>query len=48
MPADALAHADDLADFVAASPSSFHAAAGESIARSLDERGRDATRGALA
>ena len=37
MPADALAHADDLADFVAASPSSFHAAA--EVARRLADAG---------
>ena len=37
MPAPALAHADDLADFVAASPSSFHAAA--EVARRLEESG---------
>ena len=37
MPADALAHADDLADFVAASPSSFHAAA--EVARRLIDAG---------
>ncbi|GAA3912630.1 M18 family aminopeptidase [Microbacterium invictum] len=37
MPADALAHAADLADFVAASPSSFHAAA--EVARRLVDAG---------
>jgi aspartyl aminopeptidase len=37
VPAPALAHADDLADFVAASPSSFHAAA--EVARRLEESG---------
>ena len=37
MPADALAHADDLADFVAASPSSVHAAA--EVARRLIDAG---------
>jgi len=34
---DALSHADDLADFVAASPSSYHAA--EEVARRLEESG---------
>lgn len=37
VPAEALAHADDLAAFVAASPSSFHAAA--EVARRLEEAG---------
>ena len=37
MSTDALAHADDLADFVAASPSSFHAAA--EVARRLTDAG---------
>ncbi|MDJ1114785.1 M18 family aminopeptidase [Microbacterium dauci] len=37
MPVDSLAHATDLADFVAASPSSFHAAA--EVARRLREVG---------
>ncbi|NKF33534.1 M18 family aminopeptidase, partial [Pseudomonas sp. BGM005] len=34
---DALAHAEDLADFVAASPSSYHAAA--EVARRLEDAG---------
>ncbi len=37
VPAEALAHADDLAAFVAASPSSFHTAA--EVARRLEEAG---------
>ncbi|MGP3534608.1 M18 family aminopeptidase [Microbacterium sp. RD1] len=40
--ADALAHADDLADFVASSPSSFHAAA--EVARRLADAGFTALR----
>lgn len=36
-PAEALAHADDLADFVAASPSSYHAAS--AVARRLTDAG---------
>ena len=42
MSTDALAHADDLADFVAASPSSFHAAA--EVARRLTDAGFRALR----
>lgn len=37
MPADTTAHAEDLADFVAASPSSHHAAA--EVARRLQDTG---------